>query len=73
MFAATTDGHFQSIESGVNRQPAKIGPADQLETECWSVSMHPATAGDANSTKEVFRAAPGGLYRSFGFHVLIVV
>jgi hypothetical protein len=64
MFAATTGGLFLSIDSGVNWQQAKIGPADQLETKCWSVSIHPAAAGDANSTKEMFAAAPGGLYRS---------
>jgi photosystem II stability/assembly factor-like uncharacterized protein len=64
MLAATTGGLFLSTDGGANWQRGKIGPADQPESTCWSVSIHPAVAGDANSTKELLAAAPGGLYRS---------
>ena len=64
MFAATTGGLFQSTDSGATWEFVKMGPAGQPETRCWDISLHPAVPGDANSTKELFAAAPGGLYQS---------
>ncbi len=57
LLAATTAGLYESANGGTTW-------AQRRSQRTWDLSMHPAVAGDPNSTDEVFAACADGLYRS---------
>lgn len=57
LLAACSLGLYESTDGG--------GTWNQRRNQLtWDLSMHPAVAGDSNSTHEVFAACSGGLFRS---------
>jgi photosystem II stability/assembly factor-like uncharacterized protein len=57
LLAGTTVGLYESTNGGSTW-------TQRRSTRTWDISMHPAVAGDATSTQEVFAACNDGLYRS---------
>ncbi len=57
LLAATTIGLFESTNGGTSW-------TERRAQRTWSVSMHPAVAGSAASTKEVFAGCADGVFRS---------
>jgi photosystem II stability/assembly factor-like uncharacterized protein len=57
VLAGTTNGLFESTDGGASWTPRR-------SRETWSVSIHPVTPGDPNSTLEVFAACTDGVFRS---------
>lgn len=57
ILAATTGGLFESTNGGSTwtQRRAQV---------TWDLSMHPASPGNPNSTKEIFAACKDGLFRS---------
>ncbi len=57
VLAGATNGLFESIDGGTTWTQRRA-------FRTWSISVHPAVAGEPNSTQEMFATCQDGLYRS---------